>query len=68
MKARKKEKARPVPRADELVTFRLPLATLRSLDRWAERLDLTRSEAIRRLLTGALRASRTAAKLKMTPR
>ena len=66
-KATKKKKAPPAIGADELVTFRVAPATLRSLDRWAKRLDLTRSEAIRRLLKAALRASRTVAKLKMTP-
>ena len=49
-----------------LISVRLPTETIRAIDRWAKRSDITRPEAIRRLLTGALRASRAAAKLKVT--
>ena len=49
-----------------LISVRLPTETIRAIDRWAKRSDITRPEAIRRLLKGALRASRAAAKLKVT--
>jgi hypothetical protein len=68
IKAGNQRKARPVKRADELVSVRLPPRTIEALDRWAKRLDLTRSEAIRRLLNGALTASRAASKLNVTRR
>jgi metal-responsive CopG/Arc/MetJ family transcriptional regulator len=59
---------RPTTDADPLISVRLPSETIRAIDRWAKRDDITRSEAIRRLLKGALRASRAAAKLKVTRR
>jgi hypothetical protein len=58
--------ARPGISADPLITVRLPTETIKAIDRWAKRDDITRAEAIRRLLKGALRASRAAAKLKVT--
>ena len=60
--------SRPTADADPLISVRLPSETIRAIDRWAKRDDITRSEAIRRLLKGALRASRAAAKLKVTRR
>jgi|GraSoiStandDraft_43_1057313.scaffolds.fasta_scaffold239642_1 hypothetical protein len=59
---------RPTTDADPLISVRLPLETIRAIDRWAKRDRITRPEAIRRLLKGALMASRAAAKLKVTPR
>ncbi len=51
--------------AEKLIEIRLPLKAIRAIDRWAERNNVTRSEAIRRLLKSALAASRAAAKLKV---
>jgi hypothetical protein len=68
IEAGNQRKARPIDRADELVAVRLPPRTIRALDRWARRRDLTRSEAIRLLLNGALTSSRAAAKLNVTQR
>jgi hypothetical protein len=59
---------RPKTTTDPLISVRLSPRTVRGIDRWAKRDHITRSEAIRRLLNGALRASRAAAKLKMTRR
>jgi Arc/MetJ-type ribon-helix-helix transcriptional regulator len=39
--------------ADPLISVRLPPETIRAIDRWAKRDEITRSEAIRRLLKGA---------------
>ena len=51
--------------AEKLIEIRLPLKAIRAIDRWAERNNVTRSEAIRRLLKSSLAASRAAAKLKV---
>jgi Ribbon-helix-helix protein, copG family len=59
---------RPTTDADPLISVRLPPETIRAIDRWAKRDHITRSEAIRRLLKGALMASRAAAKLNVTRR
>lgn len=48
---------------DPLIEARLPLQLIKAVDRWAARDDVTRSEAIRRLLRSALAASRAAKKL-----
>jgi metal-responsive CopG/Arc/MetJ family transcriptional regulator len=57
---------RPTKDADPLISVQFPPETIRAIDRWAKRDHITRSEAIRRLLKGALMASRAAAKLRVT--
>ena len=47
---------------------RLSRDTIKAVDLWAARNQVTRSEAVRRLLKSALRSSRAAAKLKLTSR
>jgi metal-responsive CopG/Arc/MetJ family transcriptional regulator len=61
---------RPLPAAgkDALIAVRLPPELIRAVDRWAQRDEVTRSVAIRRLLRSALSASRAATKLKITRR
>ena len=51
--------------AEKLMGVRLSSETIRAVDRWAERNNVTRAEAIRRLLKSALAASRRATKLKL---
>ena len=51
------------PGMNATVTVKLPNETIRAIDRWARRDEITRSEAIRQLLTSALAASSAAAKI-----
>jgi metal-responsive CopG/Arc/MetJ family transcriptional regulator len=51
--------------AGSLIEIRLSPAKIRDIDRWAEHNNVTRSEAIRRLLRSALAAFRAATKLRL---
>ena len=51
--------------AEKLTRIRLSSETIADIDRWAERNNVTRAEAIRPLLKSALVASKRAAKLKL---
>ena len=55
----------PTAAVEKLAGIRLSSETIRDIDRWAERNNVTRAEAIRRLLKSALMASRRATKLKL---
>jgi metal-responsive CopG/Arc/MetJ family transcriptional regulator len=50
------------------ISIELSPATIKDIDRWAERNGVTRAEAIRRLLRAALAAARAADKLKLSRR
>ena len=60
-----KKTGRSTAGEEKLMGVRLSSETIRAVDRWAERNNITRAEAIRRLLKSALAASRRAAKLKL---
>jgi Arc/MetJ-type ribon-helix-helix transcriptional regulator len=51
---KRKKRGRPPTGVDPLVGVRLPPQMISNIDRWAKENDLSRSEAIRRLLEKAL--------------
>jgi hypothetical protein len=55
---KKRGRGRPATGKDPLVAFRLPRKDIERVDGWARQHDLTRSEAIREMITEALRRPR----------
>jgi hypothetical protein len=55
---KKRGRGRPATGTDPEVSARVPLEVRDQIDHWAQTNNCTRSEAIRRLLTGALKKAR----------
>jgi hypothetical protein len=54
-----KKRGRPATGKDPLVSTRMPTVLIADIDAWADRSDIKRSEAIRRLVEIGLRAKAT---------
>ena len=56
IKVKPKKRGRPATGKDPLLTTRAPRETISAIEDWAERNEITRSEAIRRLVELGLKA------------
>ena len=54
----KRGRGRPATGVDPAVSARLPVGTLKLLDEWAKKWNLTRSQAISRLVVAGLKGKR----------
>lgn len=54
----KRGRGRPATGVDPAVSARLPVGTLKLLDEWAKKWNLTRSQAISRLVVAGLKAKK----------